>query len=127
LDDPDVRQLIEVELAVELPPDVLFDRRWAIQVLEHALSNLRREYESAGQAERFTALEPVLSSARSSEGYTELATRLNLTVNGVKAAVRRMRHRFRDLLQSEVADTVENPSEVDDEMNHLFAILRNSS
>lgn len=127
LDDPDASERYEREPGGALTPDALFDRRWANLVLEHALSNLRLEYERAGEGDRFAILEPMLEGRRSEEGYADLAIRLALTVNGVKAAVRRLRLRFRDLIRKEVADTVASRIDVESELNHLLAIIREPS
>ena len=127
LDDPDAKQCYELEPGSELAPDVVFDRLWAQKVLEHALASLRQEYERASQAERFAALEPRLPPGRAENDYAVLAKRLSLTVNGIKAAVSRMRQRFGALIRAEVADTVGSRADVEAEMNHLLAVLRETS
>jgi DNA-directed RNA polymerase specialized sigma24 family protein len=126
LEDTDVAQRYEREPKNDLTPDVQFDRRWAREVLDHGLANLRREYEQAREGERFATLEPLLEG-RAEDGYAALGTRLGLTVNGVKAAVSRMRLRFRDLIRREIEDTVASSVDLEAEMNYLLAILRETS
>ena len=106
-------------------PEQIFDRRWALAVLEEVLNRLRREYEAEGRAEHFTALNPCLVGDRDTQPYSELAQKLGVTEGTVKSAVHRLRQRYRHLLREEIASTVASPGEVDDELRHLFAVLGN--
>jgi RNA polymerase sigma factor (sigma-70 family) len=106
-------------------PEQIFERRWALAVLEEVLHRLRKEYEEEGRAEHFAALNPCLVGDRGTQPYAELAQKLGVTEGTVKSAVHRLRQRYRQLLREEIANTVAGPGEVDDELRHLFAILGN--
>jgi RNA polymerase sigma factor (sigma-70 family) len=106
-------------------PEQIYERRWALAVLEEVLRRLRREYEEEGRAELFTALNPCLIGERDTQKYGELAAKLGVSEGTVKSAVHRLRQRYRQLLREEIADTVAGPGEVDEELRHLFAVLGN--
>lgn len=125
-DDADAAECYEREPSRELPPDALYDRRWALTLLDRVFAILRQEYEAAGEGARFVALHPTLSGERTDEGYAALASQLGLTVNGVKAAVRRLRRRYSELLRAEVAETVGSRADIDAELQYLMAIFGKS-
>jgi RNA polymerase sigma-70 factor (ECF subfamily) len=104
-----------------VPPDVLFDRHWAMTLLERAMTQLQEEYVASGRAKLFEYLQSCLGREESALPYTEIAARLNLTEPAVKMAVQRMRARYRDILRAEIAHTVSSPEEVEEEIRHLFA------
>jgi DNA-directed RNA polymerase specialized sigma24 family protein len=104
-----------------IQPDVLFDRQWAMTLLERAMSQLREEYVGSGRAKLFEHLETSLARGESALPYAEIATRLNLTEAAVKMAVHRMRARYREILRAEIAHTVASPGEVEEEVRHLFS------
>ena len=114
------------EPADESTPERLFERRWAITLLEEVLARLRAEYEHERKGQTFAALHPMLVGDRAALPYAELATQMGLSENGVKSAVHRLRLRYRQLLREEIAQTVGGPGEVDDELRHLFAVLSNT-
>jgi RNA polymerase sigma factor (sigma-70 family) len=107
----------------DLSPDRLFDRRWALAVLEQAQERLRSEYDASGKGALFEALRPTLGGARSGPAYSEIAVKLGLSEGAVKVAVHRLRDRYRGVLRSVVADTVATPVDVDAELRHLIAAL----
>ena len=102
-------------------PEVLFERRWALELLDRVLARLEAEH-AGDRAARFAALKPCLSGS-AGRSYAELGTELNLSEAAVKVAVHRLRGRFRDLLKAEVADTVAAPGDVADELRTLRASL----
>jgi RNA polymerase sigma-70 factor (ECF subfamily) len=104
-------------------PERAFERRWALTLLDQVLKRLREEYEREGRAELFAALNACLVGERTSQPYAELAVRLGISEGTVKAAVHRLRQRYRQLLRAEIAQTVAGPGEVDEELRHLFAVL----
>ena len=105
-------------------PETLFEKRWANTLLSRALSRLREEMEDQSVAtHRFRCLEPFLTDQRPQQRYAEAAAELDMTESAVKKAVQRMRLRFGDLLRAEVAHTVTDPKDIDDEIRHLFATL----
>jgi RNA polymerase sigma-70 factor (ECF subfamily) len=108
------------ELAHNLQPDLLFDRQWAMTLLDHTLSRLRQEYLETGRAQLFDYLHGCLAKDETALPYAEIATRLNLTEAAVKMAVHRLRVRYREILQNEIAQTVASPSDIELEMKHLF-------
>jgi RNA polymerase sigma-70 factor (ECF subfamily) len=107
----------------ELTPERLFALRWALDLLERALGRLEAEAAGAGQAAFFARLRPALTGGGGSEPYAAVAQEIGMTEGAVKMAAMRLRHRYRDLLRSEIARTVADPADVDDEVRDLFAAL----
>lgn len=105
----------------QVPPDVLFDRQWALTLLERTMARLQQEYVSTGRASLFDYLRNCLAKEEASLAYVEIAARLNLTEAAVKMAVHRLRARYREILQSEIAETVASQREVEEEIQHLFS------
>ncbi len=122
LDDAEARYGLEP--AGGLAPEALFERRYALTLLERAWERVARRYRSgdARKAERFEVLRPRVEGE--AEGtYRDAADRLGLTETAVKVAVYRLRGHLREALRTEVADTLEDPREVDDEIRRLMAAL----
>ena len=109
--------------AESVAPELLFDIRWAATVTEQTLRRLREEYESKGRLRLFETLSSYLTGERSDASYAELSSKLEIPETAVKKQLHNMRQRYRWLLRDEVAHTVENPAEVDDEIRHLCAAL----
>ncbi len=112
-----------VEPRDEASPDSLFDRRWAETLLAQANQRLRGDYEAAGQADRFEKLKGYLLGGRSGVSYAETAAALGLSEAAVKSAIFKLRQRYGEILRYEVAQTVQDPSEVEDELRCLLAAL----
>jgi RNA polymerase sigma factor (sigma-70 family) len=108
------------EPAHQLQPDVLFDRQWAVTLLEHTMTRLQDEYAATGRARLFELLRGCLVKDESALPYAEIAARLKLTEAAIKMAVQRLRTRYREILRAEIADTVASPAEVEEEIQHLF-------
>jgi RNA polymerase sigma factor (sigma-70 family) len=104
-------------------PERVFDLRWAATVVEQALRHLREECESKGRLRVFDAMSVYLTAERSDVSYAKLASSLGIAETAVKKLLHRMRERYRALVRDEVAQTVENPADVDDEIRHLCAAL----
>lgn len=104
-------------------PEQNFERRWALTLLENVLVRLRTEFEREGQADLFAQLSPTLIGERTAQPYAQLARQLGASEGTVKAAVHRLRQRYRNLLRAEIAATVASPGEVDEELRHLFTVL----
>jgi hypothetical protein len=100
------------EAGYDLPPDIIFERQWALTLLEQARRRLREEYVASGRAALFENLEGCLTKNETASPYVEIAGRLNLTVPAVKMAVQRLRARYRELLRKEVGRTVAAPEEI---------------
>jgi len=106
----------------ELTPDQAFDRRWAETILYHAIEALRQEYLARGKGALFETLKPSLSGD-AAEDRIAWGRELGMTPGTVAVAVYRLRLRLRELVRLEVAQTVESPAMVDEEMRDLLAIL----
>ena len=104
-------------------PEHIFERRWALTLLDQVLAQLRSEYARDGKAALFEALHPTLVGERTAQPYAELAQSLDSSEAAIKSAVHRLRQRYRQLLRDEIAGTVDTPADVDDELRHLFAVL----
>jgi RNA polymerase sigma factor (sigma-70 family) len=111
------------EPADQLTAEKIFERRWALTLLEQVLHRLRAEYVSDDREKLFEQLKPTLTEASRTVAYAEIATRLGTTEGAVKVAVHRLRQRYREVLRAEIADTVASPEEVEDEIRNLFAAL----
>jgi RNA polymerase sigma factor (sigma-70 family) len=109
--------------ATSIPPERLFDLRWATLVVEQALRRLREECERKGRLRLFEALSEHLAAERRDMSYAALATSLQINEEAVKKQLHNMRQRYRWLLRDEVAHTVQNPAEVEDEIRYLCAAL----
>lgn len=104
-------------------PEQLYERRWALALLEEVLRRLASEYELDGKAKFFAELNPCLVGDRAALPYAELAVKLGVSESAVKSTAHRMRLRYRELLREKIANTVNSPAEVDEELRQLFAIL----
>jgi RNA polymerase sigma-70 factor (ECF subfamily) len=109
------------ELAHQLQPDVLFDRQWAMTLVERVMARLQEEYLTSGRATLFEHLRSCLVKDESALPYAEIASQLNLTEAAIKMAVHRLRARYREILHAEIADTVSAPEDIEDEIRHLFS------
>jgi RNA polymerase sigma factor (sigma-70 family) len=105
------------------PADRLYDLRWAATVAEQALRRLAEECESRGRRRVFDTISGYLAAERSDISYDELGTSLGISIASVRQLVHRLRLRYRALLREEVARTVEEPSEIEDEIRYLCAAL----
>lgn len=112
---------LDTEPARTDSPEALFERQWAMTLLERVTGRLRREYVESGRETLFEHLEGCLVRGESTRSYAEIAARLKLTEGAIKMAVQRLRARYRELLREEIGHTVASPDEVDEEIRHLFA------
>jgi RNA polymerase sigma-70 factor (ECF subfamily) len=100
-----------------------FDRDYALALLNTVMSRLEAEYQAQGRSRTFAILKPCLASDRAGLHHVDLAASLGVPVNTAKVLVHRMRRRCRELLREEVANTVSEPGEVDEELRHLLKVL----
>jgi len=107
----------------ELSPDKFFDRQWALAVLERAFAALETEREAAGKDAEFARLKPWLTGDAVYGDQVEAARGLGLSEGALKVTVHRLRRRFRELLKAEIAQTLDSPEAVEEEMRHLFSAL----
>jgi RNA polymerase sigma factor (sigma-70 family) len=104
-------------------PDTVFDRQWALTLVERALDLLAAEHASAGKTEQFDTLKPWLLGELESVSQADAAHRLGLTEGAAKVAIHRLRKRFRELVKAEIAQTVDEPAQVHDELCYLLEVL----
>lgn len=107
----------------KLTPEEIFERRWALTLLERVLGKLRQEFEDAGRGDEFAKLKGYLTGEDSRVPYREVARELGSSEPAVRTSVHRLRQRFGKLLRQEIAETVASPNEVDDEMRHLLQVI----
>ena len=120
LDWQDADTRYQLDPADQLSPDKLYDRAWAVALLERVIVRLRDENVAEGKAEPFERLKPFLMIGKSAIPYGQAATQLNLSEGAVRVAVHRLRRRYRELLRDEIAQTLSDPAQVDEEMRALF-------
>jgi RNA polymerase sigma-70 factor (ECF subfamily) len=101
----------------------LFERRWVLTLLAQARERLQEEYRAAGQAKLYERLQLFASGDKDMPSYAEVAPALQLSEGGLRSAVHRMRQRHRELVREEVAQTVSNPAEVDEEIRYLLRVI----
>lgn len=123
LDDPGITERCEAALATEAEPELTYDRLWAETVLAEAAAELRREYAEAGKWALYDAVRGwLVVEARPGE-YASVAPRLGMTDGALAVTVHRLRQRFRQIVRSQVAHTVQSPEEIEDELRHLLQVL----
>jgi RNA polymerase sigma-70 factor (ECF subfamily) len=108
---------------LERSPEQLYEQRWALAVLETVLRRLREENAAAGRSVQFGELKVFLTGEKRSVSYAGLARKLATTEGALKMAVKRLRHRYGELLREEIANTVSEPGEVEEELRHLLSVL----
>jgi len=113
----------EAEPSSDLSPERLYDQKWATSLLERVLDTLQLEYTAAGKEPMFRALRTLVWGGRDVRTYEVVAEELGTTEGAIKVAVHRLRARFKERLRDEVAQTVETPEAVDEELHYLLAAL----
>ncbi|HJX82119.1 MAG TPA: sigma-70 family RNA polymerase sigma factor [Candidatus Udaeobacter sp.] len=124
LDELLARERADLEPADTLTADRIFERRWALMLLEQVLTRLEIEYRSAVNAKLFDCLKEFLSDEPGRRSQADVAAELGMTENAVKQAFHRMRQRYRQLLHDEIAQTVAVPGDVEDELRHFISVLQ---
>lgn len=105
-------------------PELEFDRRWALELLEHALGDVRADAERNHVEALFEDLKGLISLDTATTSYDEIAVRHGLTEGAVKAAAHRLRQKFREALRTAIAETVSSEEEIDDEIRNLFEVFQ---
>jgi len=105
-------------------PDQAYDRQWALTLLSRTRSRMRKEYEAGEQLDRHEALKGYLADGEEPASYAETAQRLGISEAAAKSAIYKIRQRFGQLLRAEISRTVAADGEVEDELRHLIAALR---
>ena len=112
-----------LEPSHDLTAERLFERKWAMTLLDLVLSRLRNEYAADGKTAQFDLLRHFIGGHRSESSYAEVARDLDMNEGAAKVAAHRLRRRYRDLLRKELAQTVADPADVDDEISWLFKAI----
>lgn len=107
----------------ELNAEEIYERNWALRFLDHVRDRLCREYETAGKAAQFDLAEGFLPGQDCGLSYAEAAARLGVPEGTLKSDVHRLKRRYAELLREEIAHTVDDPAEIDDELRHLIMVL----
>ena len=123
LDDPAAESRYALEPLSDLTPEKIYERRWALTLLDQALGRLGAEFAAAGRGPQFERLRGFLTTELGESRYAAVAAELGMTADAVGVAVHRLRHRYRELVREEIAHTVASPAEVEDEIRWLFAAL----
>ena len=107
----------------ELSPERLFERAWALAVLEQTMNRLEAELTNTNKKELLDSLRVFVCGEPTTVTYRDVATRLHMTENAVKVTVHRLRRRYRELLRNEIAQTVLMEDQVDEEIRYLFTAV----
>jgi RNA polymerase sigma factor (sigma-70 family) len=124
LEELSADERIDMEPADPLTAEQIYERRWASTVLERVLSRSKDEYHAAGNATLFDSLKQLLPDEPGAPSQADIAAELGMTENAVRQAFHRFRRRYQSLLREEIAHTVATPSDVEDELRHLIAVVR---
>jgi RNA polymerase sigma-70 factor (ECF subfamily) len=106
-----------------LTPERIYQRRWALTVLERACDALQQDFVRSGKQRLFAELKDFLAGTSDAPPYPEVASRLGMSEPAVRVAVHRLRERYRDAIRDEIRATVEEEAEIDDEIRELFRAL----
>ena len=123
LDSSDTEHRYRLEPADDWTAERIYERRWALTVLEQAMFALEREYSAAGKQRLFEELRPFISGEDEDLSYGDLARRLQMGGAAVRMAVHRLRQRYGEAVRNEIARLVQRPEEIEDELRHLFGAL----
>jgi RNA polymerase sigma factor (sigma-70 family) len=115
---------VNVEPADTLTADQIYERRWALTLLEQVLSRLEEEYRRTNSGPVFERFEKLLTDDPGDLSQADIASQLGMTENAVKQAFHRFRQRYRSLFREAIAHTVAVPGDIEDELRHLIAVLR---
>jgi DNA-directed RNA polymerase specialized sigma24 family protein len=123
IDDRAAEGRYRLEEAHTLTPELTYEKRWAEDLLERVLTRLREECDADGRAGRFAVLEVYLVESKGTLPCAEAAAQLGISENAVRSAVYRLRERYRAIFRDEIQRTVQDESEVEDEIRHLLSVL----
>jgi len=113
----------QLEPANDETPEKVFDRRWAVTLLDRVLSRLKTEGARSGRQSQFEGLKTYLTGDQPQLSYAQTASDLGMSEGAVKVAVHRLRRQFRDLVRDEIAQTVSAPEEIEGELRHLWSAV----
>lgn len=121
LDQAAAEDRYRLEPISDSTPEKIFERRWALTLLDQVLTRLREECAAGGKAALFDQLRGFLADVSGPTSYAEVTSNTGLNEAAARQAVRRLRQRYRELMRAEIAHTVSSPQEIDEEIRHLFA------
>jgi RNA polymerase sigma factor (sigma-70 family) len=124
LEDLRDRERVGFEPSETLPADQIYERRWALSLLDQVLIRLGDEYRDAGNVRLFDRLQKSLTDDPDRPSPADTAREFGMTESAVRQASYRLRQRYRQLLREEIAHTVMLPGDIEDELRHLVAVLR---
>jgi len=107
----------------EMSPEKIFEKQWVTALLDQVMTALEAEFSADGKAQLFKELKPLLSGETDKLSYNEISLRVGVGEGALRVTVCRLRQRYRELLRLEIANTVESPTEVDDEIRYLFSAV----
>jgi len=122
-DEATAEERYRLEPTTELTPERIYERQWALTLLDQVLVRLREDYVSEGKSKLFEQLRVFLSDAKGAKSYAEAAASTGLSEVAARQAVHRLRQRYRELMRHEIAQTVSSPREIDEEIHHLFSVF----
>lgn len=120
-DGLDESPLVELAPAENAAPEKLYDRVWAVAIVNRVIEGVKKEYTRAGRGQHFEMLRHFLPGALPTISYVEAAEKLKMSRTAFDVACHRFRHRFGKVLREEVGQTVRNPTDVDDELQYLLS------
>lgn len=123
LDLNEAESRLHLEPAHADTPERVYEREWAVRLLEVVMQRLAAEFASAGKSRRFELLQSLLTGERHGHSYAQVASDLDMSEDAARQATHRLRRRYKQLLRDEVAHTVANPEEVEEEIRSLFDSL----
>jgi len=121
--DADVESRYRYEPVERMTPEEIYERRWALTLLERVLGRLRQDFADGDRDRDFEELKGFLTGEAPRIPYRDVASKLGMSEAAVKASVHRLRQRFGAMLREEIAQTVSSPDEVDDEVRHLLGVI----
>ncbi len=121
LDDAEARYAAEPSDA--LTPEAIFERQWALGVMDRAMTSLKEELVASGKQAMYERLKGLMLGEKDEGGYAAIAQALGMTEGAVKVTVHRLRRKFRDLVRTQIAGTVSDDAEIEEELRYLTGIL----
>lgn len=123
LDTEMAEQRYSIEPTEGVNPDKVFERRWALTLLERTMTRLREEFIGAGKSQEFERLKSFLTASHHGISYADIAADLGINEGAARVAVHRLRKRYREIFRDEIARTVSRPQEIDAEVQYLMSVL----
>jgi RNA polymerase sigma factor (sigma-70 family) len=115
-------RMYQLEPANDMTPERIYERRWTLTVLDKAMARVSAKYEATGRRELFQRLQPTLAGDESAP-YRDLAEALGVSEGSLRVVAHRMRKEFAAALRGVIAETVEHPEEIDDELRYLLKVV----